>query len=306
MTRVEITFLGTSAAIPTPKRSHAAIYFRYIGKAEYVMLFDCGEGTQRQIFRCGENFMRISKIFITHWHADHFAGLLGLIESMSLEKRRDTLEIYGPEANRFVPMILNLGYGTRSFSVTSYDVPFQGNDINILVDEKEYQILSTPVRHGIPAVSYCFLEKDRIKIDKDKASKLGLPKQGKIYKILKEKGYVVYKDLEIKLEDVCYVEKGKKIVYSGDTKSCRNLIKISKNADLLILDCTYFDDLEERNHMNLEQAIDIAKKSDVKKIILTHISRRYQDEKELERIVNEYRNELDIKIARDFMKVVLE
>ena len=306
MTRVEVRFLGTSAAIPTPKRAHPSIYFRYVGRAEYVMLFDCGEGTQRQIFKCGENFMRISKIFITHWHADHFAGVLGLVESMSLEKRREPLEIYAPEAEKFVPMILNLGYGIRSFPVRYYDVPFRGSEISVVVDEEEYQILSIPVKHGIPAVSYCFLEKDRLKIDKEKALKLGLPKQSKLYKVLKEKGRIVYKGSEIKLEDVCRVEKGKKIVYSGDTEACRNLVKISKDADLLILDCTYFEELEERNHMNFKQAVEIAKRSGAKRVVLTHISRRYQNESELEKIIEKYRGETEIKLARDFMKVVIE
>jgi len=86
---MEVVFLGTTAGIPTRHRNHASLYIRYVGQEEYVCLFDCGEGTQRQIFSCKPplNFMRIDDIFISHWHADHFAGLLGLMETMNLENR---------------------------------------------------------------------------------------------------------------------------------------------------------------------------------------------------------------------------
>src|SRR3989338_3406587 len=102
MTQIDVTFLGTTAAVPTKYRNHASIYIRYQSESEFCYLFDCGEGTQRQIIMSDENFMRISDIFITHWHADHFAGLLGLMETMNLEKRTKPLNIYGPEADRFV------------------------------------------------------------------------------------------------------------------------------------------------------------------------------------------------------------
>src|SRR3989339_1600504 len=110
MGQFEITFLGTTAGIPTKWRNHASLYIRYQSENEFCMLFDCGEGTQKQIFSAGLNFMRIDNIFITHWHADHFAGLLGLLETMNLEKRTKPLYIYGPEADRFVETLLDLGY----------------------------------------------------------------------------------------------------------------------------------------------------------------------------------------------------
>jgi len=310
MTRVELTFLGTSAGIPTPKRNHPAIYFRYVGKEEKVLLFDCGEGTQRQLFASGENYMKIDHVFITHWHADHYAGLLGMIETMSLEKRKRPIHVYAPEASRFLPLLLQVGYGLRSFEVISYDVPFRGKEITEILKEKEFSIFSIPVRHGVPAVAYCFQEKDRIKVDKKAAKRLGLPAQGKVYRELKEKGSVIYKGRKIELFDVCYVEKGKKVVYSGDTTMCSNLLKLARDADLLVLDCTYFDAMEERNHLSLEQAIEIAKKTNAKRVILTHVSRRYQDERELEnrarKVLEETGVQIPVKIARDFMKVVIK
>lgn len=304
MTAIEITFLGTTAAIPTPERNHPSIYLRYIGRAEYCMLFDCGEGAQRQIFRAKLNFMKINQIFITHWHADHFAGLLGLFETMSLEKRRDPLFVYGPEAERFVDILKRLGYGFRGFEIIAKDVSC--SNLETVLDNEEYNILSAPVNHGIPAVAYAFVEKDRIKIDKQKLLKYGLPEKGSIFNKLKREGSINYKGKKIMLKDVSFIERGKKVVYSGDTKACKNLIKISEGADVLILDCTYFENsvnekLEGRYHMNLDKVIEIGKQTKAKQLFLTHISRRYQNHSELEsKVMKKAKN---IKVAKDFMTI---
>src|SRR3989338_2006811 len=126
MTQIEITFLGTTAGVPTKYRNHASIYLRYQSENEFFYLFDCGEGTQRQIFSAGLNFMRINDIFISHLHADHFAGLLGLVQTMNLEDRTKDLNIFGPEAGKFVPTLLSLGYGSKGFQVKYHNVEFEG------------------------------------------------------------------------------------------------------------------------------------------------------------------------------------
>ncbi len=303
MTRIEITFLGTTASIPTKKRNHPAIYLKYSSKQEYCMLFDCGEGTQRQIFISGLNFMRIDNIFITHWHADHFAGLLGIMETMGLEGRQRPLHIYAPEATNFVPQILSLGYSTKSFDVVPHDVYFEGKKVTKIFETNEFEILTIPVKHRIPAVAYAFKEKDRVKIDTEKARKFGLPAKGRIYKLLKAKGVAEYKGKTIKLEDVSFVETGKKIVYSGDTQLTKNMALLAKDADVLIHDSTYFTDVDTKSHPKVEEVISLAKKAGVKKLYLTHISRRYNDEKELNDIV---KNEKNVFVAKDFLKVVVQ
>ena len=159
MTQIDITFLGTTAGIPTKARNHAALYVKYKSENEFCYLFDCGEGTQRQMLFAGLNFMRINEIFITHWHADHFAGLLGLIESMNLEDKKTPLTIFAPEAEKFVTMLLDLGYSTKNFSIVPKNVEFEGNQIHKLLETKEFVISTTPVKHGIPAVAYSFQEK---------------------------------------------------------------------------------------------------------------------------------------------------
>lgn len=312
MTLAEITLLGTTASIPTKYRNHPAIYLRYVGRNEYFFLFDCGEGTQRQIFKAGLNFMRIDHIFITHWHADHFAGLFGLIETMSLEKRKDPLYIFGPEADRFVPYITNLGYGRKPFEIVSKPINYKGSLVETLVETDEFKICSIPVKHGVPAVAYAFIEKDRIKLDKEKLKKLGLPTKSKKYKELKEKGEIEINGKKIKLRDVSFVKRGMKIVYSGDTKACANLIKIAKDVDCLIIDSTFFEEdpgdwLEGRHHMNVEEAIELGEKANVKRLVLTHISRRYANEKELTKKLKEFikNKKIEIFLAKDFMKITI-
>lgn len=310
---MEITILGTTAAVPTRKRNHPAIYLRYVGRKEQCILFDCGEGTQRQILLSNLNFMRIDHIFITHWHADHFAGLLGIFETMSLEKRKKPLFVYGPEAEKHIKILLNAGYGHKGFEIVAKDIPLT-KDYKVY-EEDEFFIISTPVQHGIPSVAYAFVEKDRVKVDKNKAIAMGLPEKGKIYDKLKKEGLLNYKGKKIHIDDISYIERGKKVVYSGDTKLCKNLIDILQEADLAILDCTYFNNgklkekIEGRFHMSLS---DIIKILDVTRarIVLTHISRRYQNYKELENIINEkiedktqYRDR--IIIARDLLKITL-
>ncbi|MBS3056100.1 MAG: ribonuclease Z [Candidatus Aenigmarchaeota archaeon] len=301
MTKITVTFLGTTASIPTAKRNHPAVHLNYQSYMEHNFLFDCGEGTQRQIFSSNVNFMRIDHIFITHWHADHFAGLFGLLETMGLEKRKEPLHIYAPEADKFLERLLNLGYSSKPYEVIQHNVEFEGNEIQILLNESEFQIVSIPVKHGVPAVAYGFFEKNRLKVDKEQIEKLKLPSQGPFYKKIKEKGSATFKGREYKLEELCFVEKGKHVVYSGDTMPCRNIVKISKDADLLIHDSTYFEDMK-RKHSSLDQVIQLVKDADAKQVILTHISRRYQNEKELEDKIKPLKN---FRIAKDFMEVVI-
>ncbi len=303
MTLIEATFLGTTAAIPTKHRNHPAIYVRYQSENEYACLFDCGEGTQRQIFASGLNFMRISDIFITHWHADHFAGLLGLMETMNLEDRKEPITIFAPEAEKFVPEITDIGYSTKNFRIIARNVEFEGHEIEVLRDEEEFAIEAIPMKHGIPAVAYAFHEKDRVKIDKEKARALGLPPTGPIYSRIKSQGHAIFRGREIKLENMSLIERGKKVVYTGDTMPNTNTVKIAENADLLIHDSTFMDDMPGRKHSTVEDVLEIAAAAKAKQLVLTHISRRYPNLQELKDKLKEHPN---VKLARDFMQIVLE
>ncbi len=300
---IEITFLGTVSGIPSKQRSHAAIALEYFGEQKYSLLFDCGEGTQLQLMKSGISFMDIDKIFISHWHADHFSGLIPLIQTMNLEKRVKELKIFAPEAEKFVSDIIDLGYFGLRFPVTAINVQFEGEEISLIDETEEYQLFSIPVLHTVPSVAYCFKEKDRWSIDVSKLKKLGL-KRGFWLKILKKTGKAEYKGKKVRIEEVANLKPGLKVVYSGDTKPCKNMVKISEGADLLIHDGTFLEEEEGRAHADVKQAAKIAKKAKVKQLILTHISRRYTSAKELE---EEARKVFpNAKVAYDFMRVKLK
>lgn len=299
---LELTFLGTGSGPPTKTRNHSAIYLHY---NQDNFLFDCGEGTQRQmIIAKGVSFMKLDRIFITHWHADHWVGLIGLLYTMNLEGRNTPLYIYGPNAERFVSDILDLDYWGTIFRVIPKNVPHEGNIETKIYETNEFYISSIPTKHSIPSVAYCFKEKDKVNVDMEKAEKLFGLKQGRLVGKLKEKGEIIFKGKKIKLEEVAIPKPGVKVVYSGDTEPCENIIKISKNADVLIHDATFIESKEELMHTDAKQAAEIAKKAEVKNLILTHFSRRYTNLKEIEDEAKKiFPNSF---VAKDFMKIIVK
>jgi ribonuclease Z len=275
---LEVVFLGTGSGIPSKRRNPASIWLRYEGD---YMLWDCGEGTQRQLMAGKLGFMRIDRIFITHWHADHWAGLLGLMQTMNLERRRKNLYIYGPEAENFVGKLLGLDYWGPRFSLIPKNVPYQGDEVTTLYKTGDFQIESIPVCHTVPSVAYAFKETDRWRVDINKAKALYGLRQSPLVGKLKEKGEIMFRGQRIRLEDVADLQRGIRIVYSGDTKVCPNLEKMAREADVLICDATFEEEREGRMHTGAKDAAKLAKKAGVKNLVLTHFSRRYLNVKPL-------------------------
>jgi ribonuclease Z len=295
---INVTFLGTGAAIPNLKRHPAAILLQY--GADY-MLFDCGEGTQLQLEKVRVSPMKLKRIFITHWHADHFAGLLPLIETLHLSRREKPLEVYGPEASRFIDALIELSYWGIGFRIISKECGEK--EIEKILETELYDIYAIRVKHSVPAVGYCFQEKDHWNIDVKKAEKFGL--SGKKLRTVKEKGKIKIKEKIVKLEDIANKKTGRKIVYSGDTEICKTLLEFSKNADILIHDATFVEIPEEgRPHASAVEIAKLAKKYKVKKLILTHFSRRYRTNREVFEAVKPIFN--DVIVAKDTMKITLK
>ena len=296
---INITFLGTGAAIPSLSRRHPAILLQY--KGDYI-LFDCGEGTQLQLQKARVSPMKISKIFISHWHADHFAGLLPLIESLHLSRRKNTLDVYGPEASRFVDSLVELSYWGIGFNVEPHDCD-EEKEVEKMFENDSFEIYAIKVKHSVPAFGYCFKEKDQWNIDVKKAKKFGLA--GKQLKEIKEKGKLKIKNKVIKLEQIAKKRAGRKIVYSGDTMPSKELFEFSKEADIMIHDGTFAEPIGvERPHSSALETAKLAKQYKIKKLILTHLSRRYKTSDEVLKVAKSiFKN---TEVASDMMKITLK
>jgi len=304
MSRIKVTLLGTTAGVPTEKRAHACIHVSYDDGEEFSYLFDCGENAQRQLMKAHLNIMKINDVFISHWHGDHCLGLAGMVDTMGFEGRKIPLTIYAPEARR-IKRCLSFSHSMGRFRVVPRRVPATGRHVKKLLDMDRFTIVSVPVKHSVPAVAYALVEKDKRCIDLRKAIPLGLPEKSDLYAELKKKGRIRLDKRHITLNDISTVKKGKKIVYSGDTEICGNLKRLVRDADLVIQDCTYFERQgadRPYKHAALPEIIDMVSEENVKKVILTHISRKYTDTKELKTLIGDRPN---FEIAEDFMETVI-
>lgn len=298
---MHVIFLGTAGSIPTPKRSLPAILIQR--KGEQIM-FDCGEGVQRQMIKAKAGFHKKMKIFITHMHGDHVLGLPGLLQTMALLDREKELDVYGPPGiKRFLENIRETVQFVLTFPVQVHEI----NEEGVICEEEEYFVQAVWANHVIPTLAYALIEKPRPgKFYPEKAKALGIP-EGPLWSKLQHRRKVKLSDGRIiKPEDVAGPPRlGRKIVYTGDTRPFRSFLKFAAGADLLIHDATLDDELAERaeedGHSTPEQAARNAKKAKVKQLILTHVSARYDDASVLlEQAKKIFKN---TKVAEDFMKI---
>ncbi len=273
---MKLVYLGTSAAAPTVERSLTCIC---LVRENEVLMFDAGEGAQIAYLKASLPWNKKMKIFVTHLHGDHCLGILGLLQTMSLQKRTESVEIYGPAGiEEFI---------TANIKVLNFGLPFpvfitiveEGNVIN----EKNYQISCCEAQHGIPAFSYCFEENERSGVFyPDKAKELGIP-EGKLWQELQNGNSIEVDGKKIDSSQVTGEKRaGKKIGISGDTRPTEKLGEFFRNSDYLSFDCTFSFDLKDRaietNHSTAKEAAELARKANVKNLILTHFSARYSDE----------------------------
>lgn len=269
--KFRIVFLGTGQAIPTANRNHISIFVDSFGKG---LLFDCGEGTQRQFRKAHLSLTSIDKIFISHWHGDHVLGLPGIFQTLSMSNYSKTLTVYGPKGSkRNVDELLRVFPHFRKFRVEVVEI-----DSGIIFDDKNFCVVAERVSHTIPCFAFSVVEKDHLRIDKSKLKKLKIPNSPLIGK-LKEGKDIEFNGRVIKAKSLTSFEKGKKITIIFDTKECKESVRLAENSDVLICESTYGDDEEslavEYCHMTSRQAANLAKASKSKRLLLTHFSQRY-------------------------------
>lgn len=301
---LQVIFLGTAGSIPTTQRSLPAVAVK---RTDELFLFDAGEGVQRQMIRAKIGFHRKAQVFITHMHGDHVLGLPGLMQTMALLNRKKKLEIYGPIGiKRFIDAIEETVQFARIFPITVKEVLEEG----VISEEHEYTVQAAQADHVTDAWAYALNEKPRPgRFNQQKARKLGIP-EGPLWSRLQHGEKVTLPNgKKVTPEDVLGKPRaGRKMVYTGDTRPTNAIVKLAKNADLLIHEATLNDDLKERaqedGHSTPGEAAEIAKRAGVKQLVLTHVSARYKTaDALLEQARKTFKN---VIVAEDFMRIELK
>lgn len=299
---MKLVFLGTSAAQPTEKRGMSCICLQRQGQ---IFLFDAGEGAQLSYLKAGLGWNKKMKIFITHLHGDHCIGILGLLQTMTLQHRTEPLEIYGPDGiEEFIGeniRILNFG--------VSFPVMISSIKAGLVCQERDYTVYAQEAEHAVPAFSFLFVEKDRPgKFDVLRAKNLGIP-EGSMWHDLQMGKQITVNGRVIQPSEVLGPKRpGRKIGISGDTRPTKKLEEFFKNCHYLCFDCTFSDKLKDKAvesyHSTAKEAAQLAKNAGVSTLILTHFSARYKDESEL---VYEARQiHPSVIAARDLMEIEIK
>jgi ribonuclease Z len=269
--KIKINFLGTSAQIPTAKRNHSAILLNY--KDENI-LFDCGEGTQRQFRKAKLNPCKITRIAITHIHGDHIFGLPGLLSTLNFSGYNKELHIYCPRgAKKIIEEFIDLEHLKNDFKIKVEEVSGK------FYESEEFYLEAESMEHGIPTNAYNFVIKSKTRIDKSKLKKYKI-QEGPLLKDIKEGKDIVYNRKKYRAKDLTYSEEGKKVSIVLDTLFNKKISKFADGADILICDSSFTSEnskeAKEHMHLTAKQDGEIAKSAKAKKLILTHISQRYE------------------------------
>lgn len=279
---LSVKFLGTSASRPTVERGVSSLVI--VREGETIMI-DCGEGTQRQMMRYGVAFS-LGDIFFTHFHTDHFLGVLGLLRTLALQAREEPLRLWGPKGvQQMLKRADGLGMERLTYPLEVVEVT-PGTPIK----RKDYEILPFPVEHRASAsVGYALIEEERRGVfNPDLARDMGIP-EGPLWGR-------IHKGESITLPDGRVVEpatlvgptrSGRRVVITGDTRPCKATIDASQGADLIVHEATFADEEAQRagetGHSTAREAAEVAAAAGAKKLVLTHFSARYsRDPSDLE------------------------
>ena len=277
---VELLFLGTGAGVPAKMRNVTSSALKLLNERKAVWLFDCGEATQHQILHTSLKPRRIEKIFITHLHGDHLYGLPGLLGSRSFQGGQSALTVYGPKGiKKYIQVCLQV-----SDTHLQYPLFIKEIEDGTIFEDNQFRVESKWLDHALPTLGYRVIEKDKPgTLDAKRLMEDNVP-PGPIYQRLK-------KGETVKLEDGRTIngknylgpkQKGRIITILGDTRPCENAVSLAKDADLLVHESTFEAGSEEMAHAyfhsTTQQAAQVARQANVKKLCLTHISSRYGKE----------------------------
>ncbi len=276
---LSVTFLGTSAARPTVERNVSAMSLMREGE---TLLFECGEGTQRQMMRYGVSFA-LSEIFFTHFHADHFLGVIGLIRTLGLQVRTEPMVLYGPKgAKKLLGQAIQLGVERVPFEIEIRELK-PGEVIRDagsgMRDAYEIHVFGT--EHGGGSIGYALKEHERPgRFDPDKARAAGVP-EGHLWGKLQRGETVGLPDgRTVSAEGIVGPKRpGRLVVFTGDTRPCAAVVDAAQGADLLIHEATFGEEEKERaketGHSTAREAAQVALAAKARRLVLSHVSARY-------------------------------
>ncbi len=295
----EILFLGTSASAPSAKRGLSALIVKH---DEYRFLIDCGEGTQRQILQSGAGFKHLTRVLLTHGHLDHILGLGGLLSTFLRWEAIDELEIFGGRSTLDRVRVLIDDVVLRG---NKPPMPLNFREIKpgTFFDADDFTVRAFSVSHrGPDCLGYVFEGKARRPFLPEKADELGVPFGPERRDLVEGKTVTLPNGKRVKPDDVLGpLQRGLKLVVVGDAGKTDNLLEVCKDADALVIESTYLNEeaemAREFSHLTAQQAAELAVKANVKKLILTHISRRYREKDVLNEAQAVHPN---VSVARDF------
>ncbi len=277
---MKVNFLGTGAGLPSKYRNTQSIVFNFMQELKECWMFDCGEATQHQIMSTTIRPSKINKIFISHFHGDHILGLIGFLSSRSflLNKDEEPITIYGPVGiKEFVDFNIRATYSTLNYKINF--VEFDSS--NKILENEDVVVESVELDHTVKCYGFKISFKNKKgTLNVEKLQQLGI-KPGPFYRTIKEQDVFEYNGVNYNSSDFLSKEKkGKVITIIPDTIFFDDIIKIIRNSDILITECTYLkeDELQlakNHKHMNIVDIRKIQKSCDINKIFLTHISSRY-------------------------------
>ncbi len=298
---LSLGLLGTSASRPTVERNVSSVVL--VREGETIM-FDCGEGTQRQMMRYGVSFA-LRDIYFTHFHADHVIGVIGLMRTMALQGRTETMRLFGPRgAGRHLKRAKEFGVDRISFPVEIVEL-----DAMQPVEYGDYAITPFPVEHG-PALSfgYALIEQVRKgRFNPERARELGVPEGPLWGQIHRGKAVTLADGRVVEPAELVGPERsGRRVVVTGDTRPCDATVEMARDADLLLHEATFADEEAERaretGHSTAREAATVAARAGVRRLVLTHLSARYS--RDTSDLAREAREEFaDVVVGRDGMEI---
>jgi ribonuclease Z len=270
---LDLVFLGTSGSVPTARRAPSALLLRRGGDR---LLFDCGEGTQRQLLRSAIGLVELDEVFLTHYHADHYLGLPGMMKTFALRGRETPMTIYGPRG--LADLFSSL---RRIFGKLTYPYELVELEPGESLDRGDHSLATFPVEHGTQAIGYSLVEVARPgRFDLEAAAALGVP-AGPLFGALQGGDPVTLPDgSTVRPDQVLGPSRaGRKVVITGDTRPTASVLEAATAAEVLVHDGSFGEDERERadetGHATVAAAAELARTAGVKLLALTHLSNRY-------------------------------